>query len=93
MANVGYVVTKKEMLNHISECWKLAQKEYKIRHEWVGKVIHWELRKNLNFDHAAKWYMQKSEFVIENKTPKNSPGFWNRNRSRNPNQMTRPSDN
>ena len=28
-------------MNHIiSECSKLAQKEYKTRHDWVGKVIH-----------------------------------------------------
>ena len=27
----------------ISECSKLAQKEYKARHDWVGKVIHWEM--------------------------------------------------
>ena len=28
-------------INHIiSECRKLAQKEYKTRHDWVGKVIH-----------------------------------------------------
>ena len=32
-----------EAINHIiSECSKLALKEYKIRHDWVGKVIHWE---------------------------------------------------
>ena len=30
-----------------SECNKLAQKEYQIRREWVGKVIHWELCKRL----------------------------------------------
>ena len=24
----------------ISECSKLAQKEYKTRHDWVGKVIY-----------------------------------------------------
>ena len=24
----------------ISECSKLAQKEYKTRHDWVDKVIH-----------------------------------------------------
>ena len=30
-----------ETINHIiSECNKLAQKEYKTRHEWVGKGIH-----------------------------------------------------
>ena len=31
-----------ETINHIiSECSKLSQKEYKTRHDWVGKVIHW----------------------------------------------------
>ena len=36
-----------EMINHIiRECSKLAQKEYKTRHGWVGKVIHWEMCKN-----------------------------------------------
>ena len=30
-----------ETINHIiSEFSKLAQKEYKIRHDWVGEVIH-----------------------------------------------------
>ena len=47
-----------EMINHIiSECSKLAQKEYKTRHEWVGKVIHYELCKKLKFDHTNKWYI------------------------------------
>ena len=33
-----------ETINHIiSECSKLAQKEYKTRHDWVGKVIPWEI--------------------------------------------------
>ena len=27
----------------ISECSKLAQKEYKTRHDWVGKVILWDM--------------------------------------------------
>ena len=32
-----------ETINHIiSECSKLAQKECKTRHDWVGKVIYWE---------------------------------------------------
>ena len=34
-----------ETINHISECSKLAQKEYKTRHDLVGKVIHWEMCK------------------------------------------------
>ena len=33
-----------ETINHIiSECSKLAQKEYKTRHDWVSKVIHGEM--------------------------------------------------
>ena len=40
IANVGHM-EKDETVNHIiSECSKLAQKEYKIRHEWVGKVTN-----------------------------------------------------
>ena len=45
-----------ENINHIiSECRKLAQKEYKTRHDWVGKVIHWEMCKKFKFDHTNKW--------------------------------------
>ena len=37
-----------ETINHmINEFSKLAQKEYKTRHGWIGKVIHWELYKKL----------------------------------------------
>ena len=39
-----------ETINHIiSECSKLAQKEYEARHDWVGKVIHC---KKFQFDHT-----------------------------------------
>ena len=42
-------------VNHIiSECSKLTQKEFKTRHDRVGKVIHWELCKRLNFDYTTK---------------------------------------
>ena len=36
-----------ETIIHISECSKLAKKQYKARHNWVRKVIHWELCKKL----------------------------------------------
>ena len=40
------------MINHIiSECSKLAQEEYKTKHDWVGKVIHSEICKKFKFDH------------------------------------------
>ena len=58
-----------ETINHIiSECSKLAQKEYKTRHDWVGKVIHWEMCKKSKFNHTNKWYMHNPASVLENDT-------------------------
>ena len=60
-----------ETINHIiSECSILAQKEYKARHDWVGKVIHWEMCKKFKFDHANKWYMHNPAPLLENDTHK-----------------------
>ena len=51
-----------ETINHImSECSKLAPKEYKTRHDWVGKIIQWELCKKFKFDHTNKWYMHNPD--------------------------------
>ena len=51
-----------ETINHIiSECSKLAQRKYKVRHDCVGKVIHWEMCKKFKFDHTNKWYMHNPE--------------------------------
>ena len=37
-------VDRDETINHIiSECSKLEEKEYKTRHDWVGKVIYREM--------------------------------------------------
>ena len=59
------------MINHIiSECGKLAQKEYKSRHDQVGKVVNLELCKKFKIDHTNKWYMHNPESFLENKTPK-----------------------
>ena len=44
IATVGHVVIG---IKHISGFSKLAPKEYKIRHDWVRKMIHWELCKKL----------------------------------------------
>ena len=58
-------------INHIlSKCSKLAQ-EYKTRHNWVGKVIHWELYKKLKFDIQTKTIWQ----------PNICPGVWDTNSS------------
>ena len=58
------------IMKTISECSKLAQKEYKTRHDWAEMAIYWELCKQLHFDHTTKWYMYKSESVLKNKTLK-----------------------
>ena len=59
------------MIDHnVCECSKLAQKQYKTRHEWVGKVIHWELCKKFNFDHMNKYYMLNPASLLENKAYK-----------------------
>ena len=56
-----------ETINHIiNECSKLAQKEYKARQDWAGKVIHWEMCKKFKFDHAKIWYMHNPAPVLEN---------------------------
>ena len=60
-----------KMINHIiSERSKLAQKEYKTRHDWVGKVIHKEVSKKLKFDHTTKQYMHKPDSVLDNQMRK-----------------------
>ena len=65
-----------ETINHIiSECSKLAPKEYKARNDWVGQVIHWEMCKKFKFDHANKWYMHNPAPILENDTHKLLWGF------------------
>ena len=60
-----------ETINHIiSECSKSAQKEYKARYDWVGKVVHWEMCRKFQFVHTNKWYMHNPAPVKENDTHK-----------------------
>ena len=60
-----------ETINHIiSECSKIALKQYKTRHDWVGKVIHWEMCKKFKFDRTNKWYMHNTAPIRENDTHK-----------------------
>ena len=54
----------------ISECSKLTQKEYKAWHNWVGKLIHWEMCKKFKFDHNNNWYIHHPAPVLENNTHK-----------------------
>ena len=58
------------MQHIISECEKLAQKEYKRRHGNVAKKIHWELCKKNALAHKDKWYEHNPEGVAENECVK-----------------------
>ena len=58
---------KDETVWHItSECEKLAQGEYKRRHDNVTRIIHWELCAKYGIDRAKNWYEQKPIGVMEN---------------------------
>ena len=60
---------KDETIYHqISEYSKLAQKDYKTRYDWAGKVVHWELYRILKFDYTTKWYLHKPESIRKNET-------------------------
>ena len=45
-------------------------KEYKTRHDWVGKVIYWEMCNKFKFDHTNKWFMHNPEAFLEKDTHK-----------------------
>ena len=59
--------TRKETISHIvSECGKLAQKEYKWRHDSVRRYVHWQFCERLGFIRARLWYEHEPERVVEN---------------------------
>ena len=71
MSNNNYsnVVVEKKTINLlINKCSKLAQRKHNPKHDWVEKMIHWELCKKLKFDYNSKWYMRKPESVPDNET-------------------------
>ena len=43
---------------------KLVQKEYRRRHDSLGKILHWKLARN--FEAGDKWYEHEPESVLEN---------------------------
>ena len=56
-----------ESIDHIvSGCSKLAQKEYKGRHDNLGKIVHRKLARKGNFEAGDKWYEDEPESVLEN---------------------------
>ena len=62
---------KSETISHIvSECEKLAQKEYKRRHDNVARIVHWKMCGKCNLKRSKKWYEHAPEGVAENEIVK-----------------------
>ena len=62
MCHQGY-----ETVSHIvAECSKLAQNDYKARHDKVATAVHWCLSKKYGLHHSEKWYHHRAEAVCEN---------------------------
>ena len=62
---------KRESISHfISECSKLAQKQYKERHDSVAQNIHRELSGMYGFERENKWCDHISQSVIEDEETK-----------------------
>ena len=58
---------KSEAISHIvSECEKLAQKDYTRRHDNVARIVQWNLRGKSNLKKSEKWYEHAPEGVAEN---------------------------
>ena len=55
-----------ENIDHVvSGRSKLAQKEYKRRHDNLGKTVQWKLNRKCNFEAGDKWYEHEPESVLE----------------------------
>ena len=49
-----------------SGCPKLAQKQYKRRHDNVVRRVHWEMCKKHGLKSSARWYEHTPADVVEN---------------------------
>ena len=57
---------REETIMHVlSECKKIAQTEYKKRHDKVATWTHWRLCQIYNLPHSNNWYEHLAETVIE----------------------------
>ena len=63
-------IENKTVSHTVSECKMLVQKEYKKRHDNVGRYIHWKLYKKYGFEGPQQSYEHEPDGVIENKEQK-----------------------
>ena len=60
-----------ETVQHIvCECKKLAQREYKRRHDNIAKFIHWKICEKYGLDRSEKWYEHCPEGAVEDEEVK-----------------------
>ena len=60
-----------ETVDHIvSGCSKLAQKDYKRRHDCVARALHWDLCQKHKIETTQKWYEHQPKGVVETDTAK-----------------------
>ena len=60
-----------ESIDHVvSGCSKLPQKDYKRRHDNLGKIVHWKLARKCTFEVGDKWYEREPESILENEDNK-----------------------
>ena len=64
----------------VRECSKLAQKEYKRRHNNVARMVYWKLCEKSNLEKSEKWSLHNPQTVTENV---NHKLIWDMNIQRN----------
>ena len=58
---------KEETVDHlVSSCSKIAQTDYKGRHDRVATLLHWSLCKQYGFPRDQNWWTHRAEKVLEN---------------------------
>ena len=72
IGRVLYQTQKMQVFHNVKPlgCEKLAQKEYKRRHDNVARKVHWDFCKKNGLEHTEKWYEHIPEGVVENEEVK-----------------------
>ena len=67
---------KEETKDHLgSSCSKIAQTDYKERHDKVASMLHWNLCSKYNLPTADKWWEHKVDKVLQKEDVKILWGF------------------
>ena len=67
---------KEETVDHlVSSCSKIAQTDYKERHDKVARMLYWNLCKNYNLPAEDQWWQHYPDKIIENEQAKILWGF------------------